>query len=266
MERADVTAIVPCYQGSATLGRALASIAAQTRPPVETLVVDDGNPPEEARKLDELAAQHPGIGCRVIRLPENRGVGSARNAAWAEARRPLVAFLDADDAWHPRKLELQAVVMAARPEVALCGHPVCVQLAGGELPHEPRGSARLDVLSRWPLLLVNPLATQTWMVRRDESTRFVEGKRHVEDHLLLMELALRGRLLVRLDLELTALFKPSLSRSGLSSQLWAMERGELDAYARLRAQRLIGAATWTGLSGLSLVKFVRRLLVVGLLR
>lgn len=266
MERADVTAIVPCYQSSATLGRALASIAAQTRPPVETLLVDDGNAEEEARKVDALAAQHAGLGCRVIRLPENRGAGSARNAAWAQARRPLVAFLDADDVWHPRKLELQAALMAARPEVALSGHPVCVLPAGGTLPLEPRGSGRLDALSRWPLLVVNPLATPTWMVRRSETVRFAEGKRHVEDHLLLMELALRGRPLARLDLALAALFKPSLSREGLSSQLWAMERGELDAYARLRAQGLLGGAAWGGLSGLSLLKFVRRLLVVGLLR
>lgn len=266
MERADVTAIVPCFKASATLERALSSVAAQTRLPVETLLVDDGNPQDEATRLDELAARFPNICCRVIRLPVNRGAGSARNAAWAQAQSSFLAFLDADDAWHPRKLELQTAVLAARPDAALCGHPVRVLASGEQLPEEPCGTAALQGIARWPLLLVNPLATPTWMVRRSETVRFTEGKRYVEDHLLLMELALRRRVLVRLDLELTALFKPSLSRSGLSSEVWAMERGELDAYARIRAQGLIGAASWAGLSGLSLVKFVRRVVVVGLLR
>jgi hypothetical protein len=141
-----------------------------------------------------------------------------------------------------------------------------VLAAGESLPQSPRGTGSERALGGLRLLAFNPIATPTWMVRRDAPVRFAEGKRHVEDHLLLMELFLRGGQLASFDLELAALFKPSLSRSGLSSQLWAMERGELDAYARLRAQRLLGAPLWAGLSGLSLVKFVRRVAVVTLLR
>lgn len=266
MERAPVTAVVPCFRAAGTLARALESVTAQTQLPEETLLVDDGNDADEARRLEELAARFPAVRPRVLRLPQNRGAGSARNAGWAAARTDLVAFLDADDAWHPQKLERQAAAMGAHPGLALCGHAVRV-LAGGEaLPPEPLGTSAVRPLGRWPLLVVNPMATPTWMVRRAEPVRFAEGKRHVEDHLLLMELALRGRALAHLDLELAALFKPSLSRSGLSSQLWEMERGELDAYARLRAQGLLGRAAQGALSGLSLVKFVRRVAVVRLLR
>lgn len=261
-----VTAVVPCFGASATLERALASIAAQTQPPAETLLVDDGNPPEESRRIAAIAAFFPALRLRVLRLERNAGAGSARNAGWAEARGTLIAFLDSDDVWHPRKLALQTAWMAAAPGLALSGHPVRVLAEGEQLPETPRGSGRERALGALSLLAINPLATPTWMVRRDAPVRFAEGKRHVEDHLLLMELSLRGGKLAAFDLELAALFKPSLSRSGLSSHLWAMESGELDAYARLRAQGLVSAPLWAGLSGLSLVKFVRRLVVVGLLR
>lgn len=266
MERAAVSAVVPCFRAAATLERALASIAAQTRLPEETLLIDDGNDRDEARRMEETAARFPAARARVVRLAQNRGVASSRNAGWAAARAPLVAFLDADDAWLPRKLELQGAAMAAVPDAALCGTPYQVLSADEPLPREARGTARTTRVGGSGLLVINPLAAQTWMVRREEPNRFAEGMRYVEDHLLLMELALRGRVLVRLDLALTALFKPSLSTSGLSSHLWRMEQGELDAYARLRAQGLIGRAAWGALSALSLVKFVRRVAVVRLLR
>ena len=263
---ATVSAIIPCFNASATLERALASVAAQTQPPLETLLVDDGSAPAEARALQEICARFPALRPRALRLEQNLGTGSARNAGWAEARGELVAFLDADDVWHPQKLGLQAARMAAAPGLTLSGHPVRVLGDGESLPETPRGTGAGRALGGLRLLAFNPIPTPTWMVRRDAPVRFAEGKRHVEDHLLLMELSLRGGRLASFDLELAALFKPSLSRSGLSSQLWAMERGELDAYARLREQGLLGAAMWAGLSGLSLVKFVRRVAVVKLFR
>ena len=266
MADATVTAVVPAYRAAATLERALASIAAQTRPPHETLLVDDGNPPEEARRLADVAALFPALRPRVIALGENRGVGSARNAGWGEARGGLVAFLDADDAWHPRKLELQSALMAAAPGVALSGHPVAVLAPGGHLPTEPRGGGGERELRGLRLLAFNPVTPSSWMVRREEPLRFAEGKRHVEDHLLVMQLSLRGRRLRWFDRELAAYFKPALSRTGLSSELGKMELGELDCYARLRHERLIGAPAWAGLSALSLVTFVRRVAVVKLLR
>ena len=263
---ATITAVIPCFGASATLSRALASVGAQTRPPEETLLVDDGNPAGEARALEAIAARFPALNPRVVRLPENLGVGSARNAGWAEARTGLLAFLDADDAWHPRKLELQAAAMEARPEVVLCGHRLRVLGPGEALPPEPRGGGGVRPIRRWPLLVVNPFPTSTWMLRREQSIRFVEGKRHLEDHLLLMELALRDQPILGLDAELAAFFKPALSRAGLSAQLWEMEKGELDAYARLRTLRLLGRTGQAGLSALSLLKFARRLAVVRLLR
>ena len=105
-----ISVVIPYFQGSRTIGEALASVRAQTLPPLEIIVVDDGSRAEEAEALDRQAD-----GCVVIHLPENRGVSVARNAGIARARGEWIAFLDCDDLWDPRKLELQAAVVAANP-------------------------------------------------------------------------------------------------------------------------------------------------------
>lgn len=73
--------------------------------------MDDGSRDHTAEVLERYS------GCvRVIRQ-KNSGVSAARNRGASEAHGDLVAFLDADDAWLPRKLELQLERLAAHPEV-----------------------------------------------------------------------------------------------------------------------------------------------------
>ena len=264
MTPAPVSAIVPVFGAQETLERALRSIAAQTTPPAEILLVDDGN--REPAFLHALAARTPTA--RVITLPQNRGPASARNAGWAEAKERYVAFLDADDAWHPRKLEVQVAWMEREPGVLVSGHRIRVLAAAGSAAFAGSevGEVRASSFSAARVLAINPFATPTVLVRRDCGFRFREGMRHTEDHALWMEMAVSGCRIVRLEAELAAIFKPLLSAQGQSSQLWAMERGELDAYRYLKTIGKLGAAATLGLSALSLVKFVRRLLLVRVLQ
>jgi hypothetical protein len=156
--------------------------------------------------------------------------------------------------------------MESHPELELTGHDVSVLKPGETLPELPQLTRRRETPVYVWTFIVNPFATPTWMIRRDSQVRFREGMRHAEDHLFLMELVARGGKMGGLNQSLTALFKPPLSRSGLSSQLWPMERGELLAYRHLLEEKLLGRAAWMSLSALSLVKFLRRLAVVAFLR
>ena len=106
----SISVVIPYYNGSRFIGEALASVRAQTLAPSEIVVVDDGSRPEEARALD-----HEAVGCVLVRLPRNRGASVARNMGIAQAKGDWIAFLDCDDLWEPRKLELQAAVVAANP-------------------------------------------------------------------------------------------------------------------------------------------------------
>jgi glycosyltransferase involved in cell wall biosynthesis len=95
-----VSVVVPAYNRAELLDAALSSVEAQTCSPEEIVVVDDGSDDDGVR---QVAAQR---GARLIRQ-ENSGVSAARNVGVAAARHEWIAFLDADDLWLPRKLELQ---------------------------------------------------------------------------------------------------------------------------------------------------------------
>jgi glycosyltransferase involved in cell wall biosynthesis len=96
-----VSVIIPTYNYAPFLGEAIDSALAQTRAALEVIVVDDGS----TDSTPEVLAAY-GDRIRVVRQ-KNRGVAAARNAGIAAARGEYVAFLDSDDAWYPRKLELQ---------------------------------------------------------------------------------------------------------------------------------------------------------------
>jgi glycosyltransferase involved in cell wall biosynthesis len=110
-----VSVVIPCYNGSRFLGDALGSIAAQTRPVHEVIVVDDGSRAEEAEAIDR-AGREAAIACRIIHLPRNRGVCVARNIGVVRATGSHVAFLDCDDLWAPGKNEEQLRFLHDNPE------------------------------------------------------------------------------------------------------------------------------------------------------
>ncbi|GII77363.1 hypothetical protein Sru01_23450 [Sphaerisporangium rufum] len=111
-----VSLIVPCYNAARTLRLCLESALAQTRPPDEIVVVDDAS-------TDGSAEIAEGLGCRVVRLPENRGVSAARNAGVDATTGEIVFFLDADVALRPDAVAAALDVLAGDPGCG-CVHGV----------------------------------------------------------------------------------------------------------------------------------------------
>ncbi|MEX0694510.1 MAG: glycosyltransferase family A protein [Rhodospirillales bacterium] len=107
---APVSVIMPAYNAAGTIQRALASIAAQSLPAAEVIVVDDGSVDATAEIAERMAAALGATRLTVIRQP-NKGAGAARNRAIQEATQPILAFLDADDEWLPAKLDRSLSVM-----------------------------------------------------------------------------------------------------------------------------------------------------------
>jgi teichuronic acid biosynthesis glycosyltransferase TuaG len=102
-----VTVIVPAYNASASLQRAISSVLAQSQQAAEIIIVDDASSDDTWNEIERLRTAVVGPKLVTIRLAENLGAADARNAAWDVATQQYVAFLDADDFWHPRKLEVQ---------------------------------------------------------------------------------------------------------------------------------------------------------------
>jgi succinoglycan biosynthesis protein ExoO len=98
-----VSVIIPAYNVAPVISRAVASALAQTRPPLEIIVVDDASTDDTRLVVQRLLDADPRI--KLISAESNKGPSHARNLAISHARGEWLAFLDADDAWKPQRLE-----------------------------------------------------------------------------------------------------------------------------------------------------------------
>ena len=113
MKKAPVSVVMPTYNNAGFIRDAIDSILMQSAVPRQIIVIDDGS-------TDDTACVMRGYGERIeYRVQENGGPAAARNHGMRLAGEPLVAFLDADDVWHPRKIELQLRCMERVPEIGL---------------------------------------------------------------------------------------------------------------------------------------------------
>lgn len=95
-----VSIIIPAYNMEPWIARTLQSVLAQSLEDWECIIVDDGS-------TDDTAACVAAYGDSRIQLVRqtNAGVSAARNMGIVHAQGTFIAFLDADDLWHPRALE-----------------------------------------------------------------------------------------------------------------------------------------------------------------
>lgn len=111
-----ISVVIALYNKADYIRDTLKSVLAQALPPLEVIVVDDGSTDGGAQWVESLGA--PGV--RVVRQA-NGGVSRARNLGISEAQGDWIAFLDADDIWHPDYLGTLAGLMASHPQAGLVG-------------------------------------------------------------------------------------------------------------------------------------------------
>ncbi|MDG4766355.1 glycosyltransferase family 2 protein [Solwaraspora sp. WMMD406] len=110
-----VSVIVPSYNYADSLSVCLRSVAEQTYPAIEVLVVDD-------HSTDDSVAVAEAAGVRVIALSDNGGCGRARNIGVAHASGEILFFLDADVAMAPDAVAEAVALLEAEPRIgAVCG-------------------------------------------------------------------------------------------------------------------------------------------------
>src|SRR5271157_824515 len=103
---------IPAYNSEETIEATLRSVFSQTETPAEVLVLDDGSTDRTPAILDRYTPR-----VTVLRQP-NEGAGSARNRLCRQVHGDVVAFLDSDDIWHRRYLEVQHRLIREHPGAA----------------------------------------------------------------------------------------------------------------------------------------------------
>jgi glycosyltransferase involved in cell wall biosynthesis len=258
---APVSAIISCYNCESSITRAIDSVLNQTLRPAELILVNDASTDKTLSVLNDIASRHAWI--KLVNLEINKGAANARNRGWDFSTQTYIAFLDADDAWHPKKIEIQYGFMKDNYDIALCGHEALISPKSIETNWNV-SAFEVKCISSCELLISNAFVTPSVMVKRGLDVRFESEKRYMEDHALWMNIAFKGLKVAKLSQKLAVIYKPMYGASGLSSHMWAMEKSELDNYIQLYSYRKIRLFTLVSLILYSLAKYVRRLTVVRL--
>lgn len=194
-----VSIIIPVYNSSSTISRALISIFNQTYNDYEVVIVDDGSTDDLQRTLEVYEGKY-----RLF-SQSNAGASAARNFGVKHAVGEFIAFLDADDYWHPDKLRLQIEVFERVPHIALCvtrGIKVKEKDVSQSSCFESIDSPRIQLISNFTEIFLNPYfgTPGVMMPRRlfEEVGGFDESLNTAEDIDLWLRVAY-GRSVARID-------------------------------------------------------------------
>ena len=118
----EVSVIIPCYNAERLIERALNSVISQTTPPREIILIDDASTDDTLNELERLKDLHEEFSISIIQNEKNLGPGLSRNKGWSIAKGTWIAFLDADDAWDPDKIEHQLNLTEDNKDVSIFCH------------------------------------------------------------------------------------------------------------------------------------------------
>lgn len=191
----EVSVVIPCFNAEATIVRALRSVVDQHFEELEIILVDDGSSDGTV-----AAAESLGLANLVITAnPGRKGASAARNRGIALAKGRYIAFLDADDAWLPGKLQSQIRALEANPEAVFVSARCRAVKEGSDQEGwlydrlEPRSGKEV-----WRTLLAyNFIGTPSVVVRREALDRagpFDESLAVAEDQDLWIRLSMLGEL------------------------------------------------------------------------
>ena len=124
-----LTIVIPHFNQSKILPRAVASVLGSTQTDIEIIIVDDGSADGSEPVLAVLEHAHPSI--RIIRSTKNEGAPAALNTGLAQARGRYISFLGADDFVLPTLYSTMVSRLEQNPSAALaCGHVAIIDING----------------------------------------------------------------------------------------------------------------------------------------
>jgi len=253
-----VSVIIPCYNNSDTISKAIDSVIAQDYSPVEIILINDGSVDKTEETILVYINGKTKVGITYIYVSiENSGPSFARNIGLDIAGGEYVAFLDADDEWFPNKLNRQLEFFNDRPELAMvAGAFEVLRIADSNVVYR-------DISLR-QLLFKNYFFTPVVLGKTSvfRKYKFNEMQRYSEDYLLWLKICSNHpTIYINQIMAKNQRGKASFGESGLSSNLWLMQKGELSNFRHLYDNRIISLQYYFLASCYSLVRYFRRVII-----
>lgn len=230
-----VSVVIPTYNRSQSVQKAIRSVLDQTYPIHEVIIADDcsqDNTEEVVNKIQDTRI-------RYYRLPENRGAGGARNFGVEKAESDVIAFHDSDDEWVENKIEKQLEYWRSHPECGLIYSAYEIKLPSGDCytipPKGEWGNLSGDIYSR--ILLQNTIGAPTVLMNKrvfQEVGGFDESMRSLED----WDFALKVAKKYPIGFVPEVLLKVAGSEGGVSSNLGAYYQNRCYLLRKYRADYL----------------------------
>ena len=222
----NISVIIPTYNRADVLSRALDSVFAQTTPPYEVIVVDDGSSDDTATLMQQ---HYPD--CTYLQQ-ENRGVSSARNLGIQHANGEWLAFLDSDDEWLPGKLAEQVELLQQQPEQRIC-HTEEIWVRNGTRVNAMKKHTKTGgyIFKRClPLCVISPSAVMIHRDIFDQVGLFDENLPACEDYDLWLRICARHSVAY---VETPQIIKYGGHDDQLSQKHWGMDRFRLVALEKI---------------------------------
>jgi teichuronic acid biosynthesis glycosyltransferase TuaG len=226
-DKQTFSVVIPVYNGETCIQNAIKSCLQQTLLPNEIIVIDDAS-------NDNTASQVQSLNTDLIRYKkneQNQGPSFSRNKGIELASGSWILFLDADDMFHPRKIEIVNYYLEQDKNIQAIGHMFAVKenrlFASGD-----QWMKDLPVLKRITakdVLLKNPVVTPALAVSANNAIFFNETMAYAEDHDFVLRTAEKFGISY-IDLPLCTLGRPPLTAGGISSHKWKMRKGEMKMY------------------------------------
>ena len=260
-----ISVVIPMYNAENTIVTALDSIKNQTyKCNYQILVINDGSYDNSKKKVEEYILENPKMNITLVNQA-NSGVSKARNEGLRRAEGDYIALLDSDDEWLPEKIEKQIALFEKDNNIDLLGtnrnNEHFKSFLGFKFNYLTRISSKL-------LLLKTFLVTPSVIFKRKillNTGFFDEKQKFAEEGDYWIRICNKNNCyLVNESLVITGRGKPNFGFSGLSSNLYKMEKGELKNIKTALNLKIINIFEYCFLVIYSISKFIRRLIIVKL--
>jgi len=253
-----VSVIIPMYNAEDSIIRCLDSVINQTYDgKMEIIVVNDGSKDSSLKLVEHYVSTHNSLDIKVY-SQINKGVSSARNLGLREAKGDYIALLDADDEWMTHKVELQINYFLTYPKYGFLGG----------LINDPKSATKETVseIHLKTLFFKNYFQPSTVIFKREVLEKigyFDETQKYAEEGNYFFRVAKNFTCgLINQKVIVYGQGKKGFGISGLSANLKEMEKGELKNLNFALKEGFISIPNFGFAVAFSLLKYLRRILIV----